>query len=152
MKIEQFKNLSITEQKDLYDSLTKCLDYSKALEILKEKNIELSETELKKIVRRELNEEELENITGGTDWYKLTYWTDKNKVQFLFKVGDYCEVASGWIFGTVRCRITQISVATKAVALNDGTQLYCDMYYCEAVDDEWYFYNGWKSRDLIEVK
>jgi len=98
-----------------------------------------------------LNDDELATVTGGTDWYDQKLWSSKTSVQYLFKVGDTVEVASGWGFGTtVRCKIVALGIGYFSLA--NGGNAYFDTYYCENEEYTWWFYDGWKTRDLIEKR
>jgi len=98
-----------------------------------------------------LDENQLEKVTGGTDWYNQLLWSDRSKVQHIFKVNDVVEVASGWGFGsTVRCVIKELGIGYFSLA--NGGNAYFDTYYCENQEYTWWFYDGWKTRDLIEKK
>lgn len=100
-----------------------------------------------------LKDEELENITGG-EYYTLGSSYDSKDVQYIFNVGDIVEVASGWGFGTVRCRIVERRIGEREEPTGDlrfwGKKYYFEEYKVEPLESHWYFYREWVSRSLIQ--
>lgn len=99
---------------------------------------------------KEINEKELETVTGG---YSTTLFKNAEDVTFVHKVGDYVEVYV--LFGaTVRCRITEVSIQhTTGYCSSHGVSSpsgYYDVYRCEEVESHWYFSNGWRTRGELE--
>ncbi len=146
----------ITEiTKEVYEVIEKSGSLKEATEKLNELDYEVNEQELESLLKAEkkmpLTDEELEMINGGTEWYSQKLWLDRSKVQYIFNVGDTVEVASGFGFGTtVKCEIKELGIGYFSLA--NGGNAYFDTYYCENKEYTWYFYDGWKTRDLIEKR
>jgi len=146
-EIKEIKNQVI-------DAIKASKSIDEAIEKIRDFGYEISKEEIEKLIKTNekkvcLNDNQLAIITGGTQWYDQKIWLDKSKVEFLFKKGDKVEVASGFGFGTtVRCVIKDVGYGYFNLA--NGGNAYFDIYYCENEDYTWWFYDGWKSRDLIE--
>lgn len=122
------------------------------LEEIKDKLLEVTKN------LKELTSEELKEVTGG-ECYEMDYYDNENAVKFLFKVGDTVEVSNWFYVGTVKCKITAVKVEWEEGDCSGGPGMpgsawhyagYVDKYYCEEVENHWYFSNGWKTRDEIQ--
>ncbi|GEM_PF-3385227 len=152
---EQVLALSPEQKKAINDILKATPDTEKAIDKLASFGITATTSDLLMLAKElytpkaPMSDEELENISAGTEWYTLTYYTSKEAVKFLFPVGAIVEVESGFGFGTTkRCTVTAHKYGYTT--LNNGARIYCDMYYCQETEYSWWFYNGWRSRDQIE--
>lgn len=100
-----------------------------------------------------LKDEELEFVAGG-EYYSDGSHRNSEDVTFIKNIGDIVEVASGWGFGTVRCRIVDRQIGSY-VDINSGIRnfairYYCDEYKVEPLEPHWYFYQDWVSRNSIQ--
>ena len=109
---------------------------------------------------KELSDDELREISGGL-YYTDEYHKNKSDVSFLFNVGDYVEVYSGWMFGTVHCRIEDRRIVwyetsnTGAPGVYVGdVKGYRDEYLVKETEDHWFFYlnNEWVRRKDIQIR
>ena len=108
---------------------------------------------------RELSEEELSAVTGGS-FYSKEYYGTREAVQFVHQPGDIVEVSTIFGFGTtVQCRISEVKIVWDEIQNSGAPGMpgtayynsgYVDMYYCEELEYHWHFPNGWKSRNEIE--
>lgn len=104
----------------------------------------------------ELSEKDLMAVNGGT-FYSGVARNSEEDVTFVANIGDIVEVASGWGFGsTVRCkvvgrRITRYSYFNGGHTTGKHITLYFDEYKCVELESHWYFANGWKDRNDIEI-
>ena len=107
---------------------------------------------------KELSDDELKEITGGS-YYDNEYHANKADASYLFNVNEEVEVYSGWLFGTVRCKIvdrrivwyeTHNTGAPGIPACNISG--YRDEYKVQELKDHWYFYlnDEWIPRNDIE--
>lgn len=92
----------------------------------------------------ELSEKDLMAVNGGT-FYSGIAKSSMEDVTFVANIGDIVEVASGWGLGTtVRCKVVGRRIVRYVT-------LYFDEYECVELESHWYFANGWKSRNDIEI-
>ena len=109
---------------------------------------------------KELSEDELVQITGGR-FYDDEYHENQSDVTYIFNIGDEVEVNSGWLFGTVRCKVVDRKIvwfethntgAPGIPAFN--VRGYRDEYLVQELEDHWYFYlnNEWLPRNEIQVR
>ena len=107
---------------------------------------------------KELSEDELKEISGGK-YHETVLFQNESDVNYIYNIGDYVQVYSGWLFGTVLCRVvdrhivwyeTHNTGAPGIVAAN--VRGYRDEYKVQEVEDHWYFYlnDEWLPRDDIE--
>ena len=107
----------------------------------------------------ELSDEELKQISGGT-YHDTVYFKSESEATYIHNIGDIVEVYSGWLFGTVQCKIvdrrivwyeTHNTGAPGVYACN--VRGYRDEYKVQEVKSHWYFYlnNEWLPRDDIEM-
>lgn len=104
---------------------------------------------------KQLQDNELKMVIGGK-YYSGAGKTSPDDVEFIANIGDIVEVASGWGFGTVRCRIVDRKVSGYSYSVGkrgSGQTISCyyDVYECQELKSHWYFKNGWKSRNDIEI-
>lgn len=106
----------------------------------------------------ELSDDELKQISGGT-YYDPLFCENESDVTYIAEVGDLVEVYSGFLFGTVQCRVvdrrivwyeTHNTGAPGIVAVN--VRGYRDEYRVQETKNHWYFYlnDDWLPRDDIE--
>ena len=121
-------------------------------EIKREKETLMSKIE-------ELSEDEIKEISGGK-YHEVVYYETESEVKFIHEIGDIVEVYSGWLFGTVRCRITDRRIVWFETHSTGGPGIYAfnvrgyiDEYKVQELESHWYFYlNGdWLPRDDIEI-
>lgn len=106
----------------------------------------------------EVTDEGLSAINGGA-FYDRGGVSDLSKLNFVAKAGDIVEVASGWGFGsTVRCVIVEtrineshFGITNSAGYVVEDICTYYDEYKVQELESHWYFHNGWKDRDDIEM-
>ena len=107
----------------------------------------------------ELSDEELKQISGGT-YHANVYFKNRSEVTYIHNIGDIVEVYSGWLFGTVRCKIVGRRVVWYETHNTGGPGIYVsnvsgyrDEYQVQELESHWYFYfNGeWMPRDNIEM-
>ena len=108
---------------------------------------------------KELSDDELKQISGGR-YPDNVYYKNESDVKYVHNIGDTVEVYSGWLFGTVRCRITDRRVVWYETHNTGGPGIYAlnvrgyrDEYKVHEIEDHWYFYlnDDWLPRDDIEM-
>ena len=109
---------------------------------------------------KELSDDELKEITGGS-YYDDEYHENQSDVSYIFNIGDEVEVASGWLFGTVRCKVVGRRIRWFETNNTGGPGIYAlnvrgyrDEYQIQELESHWYFYmNGdWLPRSSIQVR
>ena len=107
---------------------------------------------------KELSEDELKQISGGA-YHENVYYKNENDVKYIHNIGDTIEVYSGWLFGTVRCKIVDRRVVWYETHNTGGPGIYAsnvrgyrDEYKVQEIENHWYFYlnNEWLPRNDIE--
>lgn len=103
----------------------------------------------------QIREVELENVNGGK-YYSGHEVMSQDSVTFVADVGDFIQVASGWGFGTVLCRVVGRRISSYSYSIGtrgtgESISVYYDQYEVEEVESHWYFKNGWKNRNDIEM-
>ena len=106
----------------------------------------------------ELTDDELKQISGGT-YNESVYYENESDVSYIYEIGEEVEVYSGWLFGTVRCRIVDRHIVWFETHNTGGPGIYAlnvrgyrDEYKVQELEDHWYFYlnNEWLPRDDIQ--
>ena len=107
---------------------------------------------------KELSDDELKQISGGA-YHEAVFWEHESDATYIHNVGDIVEVYSGWLFGTVQCRIVDRHIDWYEThnTGSPGTYApnvrgYRDEYLVQSTESHWYFYlnNEWLPRDDIE--
>lgn len=95
-----------------------------------------------------LDDDSLEAVAAGT-FIDMGNEPIDGTVVYDFQVGDVVDVKSG--FSTVRCRITQLGADYDFVKDSNGVPQKTPVatYYCEKMESNLLFFNGWKDRDQI---
>lgn len=107
---------------------------------------------------KELSDDELKQVSGGS-YPDNVYWENESDVKYIHNIGDEVEVYSGWLFGTVRCKIvdrhivwfeTHNTGAPGVPAFN--VEGYRDEYKVKELVSHWYFYydDEWVPRNDIQ--
>ena len=101
-----------------------------------------------------ISDAEAEKVVGG-DYYKLEKFGREGEVKHIFKVNDIVEVWAAPGGCTVRCRIIKLGTDLVHESISSlgsaGYSRYIDTYYCEELEEHWYFHNGWKNRSDIQI-
>ena len=103
-----------------------------------------------------LSEKDLMAVNGGT-FYSSDGRGTIEAVTFVANIGVIVEVASGWGFGsTVRCKVVDRRISCYTYYTGGHTSgkrvtVYYDECRCVEIETHWYFANGWKSRNEIEI-
>lgn len=107
---------------------------------------------------KELSEDELKEISGG-QYHDNVYWEKESQASYLFNIGQEVEVHSGWLFGTVRCKITDRRIVWYETNNTGGPGIYVanvrgyrDEYKVKEIENHWYFYldEEWLPRNEIQ--
>ena len=107
---------------------------------------------------KELSDDELKQISGGA-YHETVLFKNESDVNYIFNVGDIVQVYSGWLFGTVACRITDRHIVWYETHNTGGPGIYAinvsgyrDEYKVQELESHWYFYynDEWLPRDDIE--
>lgn len=129
---------------------------AKTKEELKEINNKLEEINN---AFKELTPEELNEVKGGV-CHEMEYFDKESSVNFIFNVGDTVEVMNWFYIGSVKCKITAVTVEWEEGDCSGGPGMpgsawhyagFVDKYYCQEEESHWYFSNGWKTRDEIQI-
>ena len=108
---------------------------------------------------QELSDDELKQISGGT-YHESVYYKNESDVTYIHNIGDTVEVYSGWLFGTVQCKIVDRRIVWYETHNTGGPGIYAfnvrgyrDEYKVQELESHWYFYlnNEWLPRDDIEM-
>lgn len=108
---------------------------------------------------QELSDDELKQISGGT-YHESVCYKNKSDVTYIHNIGDIVEVYSGWLFGTVQCKIVDRRIVWYETHNTGGPGIYAinlsgyrDEYQVQEIENHWYFYlnNDWLPRDDIEI-
>lgn len=98
---------------------------------------------------QKMSDDSLDAVSGGT-FLGLESKADASQVTYVFQVGDIVDVKCMG-FTSVRCRITKLGTESDIVSNPGGVaqNVFVDTYYCEKLDSNPFFLNGWKDRDQI---
>lgn len=108
---------------------------------------------------QELSDDELKQVSGGA-YHDNVYYKNKGDVTFIHSIGDIVEVYSGWLFGTVQCKIVDRRIVWYETNNTGAPGVYVanvsgyrDEYLVQETESHWYFYlnNEWLPRNDIEM-
>lgn len=165
MNIAQYIAQTDENKKDeILAVLKEAATKQEAIEKLQTAGLEVTEADLDEFAStltegtEPVTDEGLAAINGGA-FYESGGFSTLEKLNFVAKAGDIVEVASGWGFGsTVRCVVVEtrineshFGITNSAGYVVEDICTYYDEYKVQELESHWYFHNGWKDRDDIEM-